>query len=189
MRTLTAVAAVITIVACSKQHPAPPADESAPSGSETVAADEAPAESSATDVPPAGPASGPATPQSAEGAESVLGPVASADAKGFTAAGMPTSARFEDQQEWKQPVQIDPGACYAVVAHGSVPVYDIHLVIAMPAMPPLTVLSRHVDTAHGVAGGTADSCCKSPYPEAIPGTLVIRAREGTGYVAARLYRR
>ena len=138
----------------------------------------------------AGPASGPATPmgaQDVEDAGKLLGTVADAYARGFRAMGMPAAARFEDQQEHRQPVQLDPGKCYALVAYGSVKAYDVHLVIATPPMPPYNVLSLHVDEVKGAVGGTADTCWKNPMPQPMPGTLVMRAREGTGHISARLY--
>lgn len=180
MRTLIAVAAALAACAGSKPQPVAAPAEPAPPASEP--SDEASA--------PAGPASGPATPmpEDTDAAAKVLSAVASGRAKGFSPVGMPANGRFEEQQELQLPVQLDPKTCYAIVAHGSVPVYDVTLIVSMPPVGEMAVLSVHSDKVIGVAGNDQTTCWKNPYPAPAPAKLVLRAREGRGLIAARLYR-
>jgi hypothetical protein len=115
--------------------------------------------------------------------------LAQSEAPGAAAEGSAFAGQFQEGQVLEQPINIQPGKCYTVIAAGmGVQQIDI-LLTAQPApmFPPTTLAQGSGSGATAVLGGKASGCFKNPLPVGGPGKVVIKATRGGGIIGAQVY--
>ena len=142
-------------------------------------------------APGAAVANAPATPiapAAAVAATPILIPIGAQEAPGAQAEGGLFAGQFQEGQVLEQPVTLQPGKCYTVVAAGlGVQQVDIQLVTQLPPLPP-TILAQSAGSGPtAVLGGRSSGCFKNPLPIAGPAKVVVRATRGQGMIAAQVY--
>ena len=171
----------------------PPGQGTAPGGQYT-------APPGATTAPPAqtappattGGSTGQATPMApaaAMGADLILTGLAQQEAPGAQAEGTAFAGQFQEGQTLEQPINLQPGKCYTVVAGslGGVQELDVMLQAQLPPMPPSTVAQDQSTGPNATLGGKAGGCWKYPLPLAAPAKIVLRVTKGSGMAAAKVY--
>ena len=112
-----------------------------------------------------------------------------AEAPGASPQGGPFAGSFQEGQTLAQPLNLQPGKCYTVVAAGvGVSQIDVQLVAQPAPMFPPTVLAQSTGSGpSAVVGGKASGCWKNPLPIGGPAQVVLRATRGAGMIAAQVY--
>jgi len=130
----------------------------------------------------------PVPPMLAAGAQMILQGIAQKDLPGMAADGAPIAASFQPGQTFEQPIQLQPGRCYGVIAVGlpMLTEVDVQIVTHQPPLPP-TVLQQDSTTGPNASIGQGGTCFKNPLPVGGPAKLVIRATAGQGVVMAQLF--
>jgi len=109
-------------------------------------------------------------------------------APGMQREGNVAAAQFQEGQTLEEPVNLQPGKCYTVLAVGAgVGEVDIQLQLTtpMPGMNP--ALAQDSGSGQQAALGGGGNCYKWPWPMAGQAKYVIKATRGAGIVAAQLY--
>jgi hypothetical protein len=145
-----------------------------------------------TTAPPAGtaPAGGQAQPITGPGAmaaDAILTGLAQQEAAGQP-EGTAFAGQFAEGQVLEQPINLQPGKCYTVVAAsvGAVSELDVMLQAQLPPMPASTVAQDQGSGPTATLGGKA-GCWKYPLPIAAPAKVVLRVTKGNGMAAAKVY--
>jgi hypothetical protein len=136
---------------------------------------------------PSAPAT-PIAPAAAVAATPILIPIGGQEAPGAQADGGLFAGQFQEGQVLEQPLTLQPGKCYTVVAAGlGVQQVDIQLVAQLPPLPA-TILAQSAGSGPtAVLGGRSVGCFKNPLPIAGPAKVVLRATRGQGMIAAQVY--
>ncbi len=139
-----------------------------------------------------GPAGGPATPIApamAVAATPILMGLGQAEAPGAQPEGGPFAGQFQEGQTLEQPINIQPGKCYTIVAAGmGVQQLDVQIVAQpAPMLPPTVIASSNSQGPMATVGGKAAGCFKNPLPIGGPAKIVLKATRGSGMAAAQLY--
>jgi hypothetical protein len=113
--------------------------------------------------------------------------VASSDAQGMSPDGQSFAAQFQAGQTLEQPINIQAGKCYTIVAVGAgVTQVDIQLVAQQAPLPAVVLAQSNTQGANASLGGKG-SCFRNPLPIGGPGKVVIKATTGAGLVAAQVF--
>jgi hypothetical protein len=159
------------------QYTAPPAQTTAPPAQTTPPAGTGAAGAQAT----------PVTGPGAMAADAILTGLAQQEAAGQP-EGTAFAGQFQEGQVLEQPINLQPGKCYSVVAASVGPVteLDIMLQAQLPPMPASTVAQDGSTGPTATLGGKA-GCWKYPLPLAAPAKVVLRVTKGSGMAAAKVY--
>jgi hypothetical protein len=109
-------------------------------------------------------------------------------APGMQREGNIAAAQFQEGQVLEEPVNLQPGKCYTVLAVGAgVAEVDIALQLTtpMPGMNP--ALAQDSGSGQQASLGGGGNCYKWPWPMAGQAKYVIRATRGAGVIASQLY--
>ena len=90
----------------------------------------------------------------------------------------------------EQPINIQPGKCYTIIAAGmGVQQVEVQLVAQPAPMFPPTVIATSAPGGGptAVLGGKATGCWKNPLPIGGPAKVVLKAARGAGMAAAQVY--
>jgi len=132
---------------------------------------------------------GQATPIAAAMATPILTGIAAGEVQGMQPEGGAFAGQFTEGQTLEQPININAGKCYAVVAVGlpGVVELDVQLVVQpVPQLPP-TVLGQDNQTgAQAILGGKGN-CFKNPLTVGGPGKVVLKVVKGQGIAGAQVY--
>ena len=128
------------------------------------------------------------------GAAAAAGPIVMAlgasEAPGAQPDGGVFAANFQEGQTLEQPINVQAGKCYTVIAAGmGVQQLDIQLVAQPAPMFPATVLAQSQGGGGptAVLGGKAAGCFKNPLPFGGPAKIILKATRGAGMAAAQVY--
>jgi hypothetical protein len=134
-------------------------------------------------------AGGQATPIAALGpATPILTALAASEVQGMQPDGSAFAGQFQEGQTLEQPINIQPGKCYAVVAAGvGIQEIDVQLVAQPAPMIPPAVLAQDSSTGPTATLGGKGNCFKNPLPIGGPGKVIVRATRGAGIGAAQIY--
>ena len=181
-------AVAVLAVSCKKEEevaypPSPPqdytrADAAAPASDAAATADAAPADA----APPAVDA---VTKQLLD--ESIKAR-AKKEAPGMKADGELFSGVVASGGQIESPVMIESKKCYSVVAEGATGVQELDVQIM--ARPGLQVqLPGPIIAVDSMQGNKASisPCWKNAFPIAFPATVIVKATQGAGAVAGRVY--
>ena len=167
----------------------PPGQYQQPTATNTVAT--APPMQTA---PPAGTgASGgqatPVAPAAAMAADAILTGLAQQDAAGMQPEGTAFAGQFAEGQTLEQPINLQPGKCYTVVAGGIGALQEVDVMIQgqLAPLPPTTLAQDNQNGPTATLGGKAAGCWKNPSPIPIPAKVVLRVTKGNGMAAAKVY--
>jgi hypothetical protein len=130
----------------------------------------------------------PVAPAAAVGATDKIAKLAQAHNTGRPDGG-PWAGKFETGQILRQPFQIMPGKCYSVVAVGldGIKELDAQIVLQTPPMPPLVAAQDTMTGPDAVIGDAKSGCFKNPTGLTSPATVVLKATQGAGLVAAQIF--
>ena len=132
----------------------------------------------------------PLAPAAAAAATPMLAGIGQSEAPGAQPEGGPFAGQFLEGQSLGQPINLQPGKCYTIVAVGmGVGQVEVQLVMQPAPMFPPTVIAQSSPGSGSVAtlGGRATGCFKNPLPIAGPATIVVKAVRGGGMAAAQVY--
>jgi hypothetical protein len=119
----------------------------------------------------------------------VIQAVAAAEVPGMAPEGQAFAGQFQDGQTLEQPLNIQPGKCYSVVAAGMGP-SALHIQIVLqptPMVPPVVLAQDNGGTgANTTLGGKSAGCWKNPTPIGGPGKVILKA-SGAGVGAAQIF--
>jgi hypothetical protein len=123
-------------------------------------------------------------------AEPILFGLGQAEALGAQPEGTAFAGQFQPGDVLEQPINVQPGKCYTVVAAG-IGVEVSLQIVAQPApmMPPQVVAQSQAPGPTTVVGGRASGCWRSPYPTGFPAKIVLTAARGSGMAAAKVFTR
>lgn len=140
-----------------------------------------------TGTAPAGASATPITGPGAMAADAVLTGLATQEAAG-QAEGTAFAGQFQEGQTLEQPINLQPGKCYTVLAASIGPVteLDVMLQAQLPPLPPSTVAQDQGSGPTATLGGKA-GCWKYPLPVPGPAKVVLRVTKGSGMAAAKVY--
>jgi len=139
---------------------------------------------------PGAPQGGPAQPNPAAGmaAGAVLMPLAQSEAPGAQPDGSAFGGSFQEGQSLEQPINIQAGKCYTIIAAGMGPQVEIQLVAQPAPMFPATVLAQSQGAGPtAVIGGKAAGCFKNPLPFGGPAKIILKAARGAGMAGAQVF--
>lgn len=109
-------------------------------------------------------------------------------APGMNREGNIAAAQFQEGQMMEEPVNLQPGRCYTVLAVGAgVGEVDISLQLTTPIPGMQTALAQDTGSGQQAALGGGGNCYKWPWPMAGQAKYVVKATRGSGIVAAQLY--
>lgn len=132
----------------------------------------------------------PLAPGAAAAATPVLMGLAQSEAPGMRPDGGVFAGNFQEGQTLEQPINIQPGKCYTVLAAGlGVQQLDLQLVAQpMPNLPPTVIAQSHTQGPQAtLAGKSGGGCWKNPLPIGGPGKVIMKATRGAGMAAAQIY--
>jgi hypothetical protein len=139
--------------------------------------------------PAAGGQAQPIAPAAAAAAGPLLMGLGASEAQGAQPDGGPFAGQFQEGQSLEQPINVQPGKCYTVVAVGmGVQQLDVQIVAQPAPMFPPTVLAQSQGAGPtATVGGKANGCFKNPLPFGGPAKVVLKATRGAGMAAAQVY--
>lgn len=147
-----------------------------------------------TTAPPAttGAAGGQATPMApaAMGADVILTGLAQQEAPGAQAEGTAFAGQFQEGQILEQPINLQPGKCYTVIAAsvGAITELDVMIQGQIAPFPPATLAQDQGTGPTATLGGKGSGgCWKFPSPIAAPAKVVLRVTKGSGIAGAKVY--
>jgi hypothetical protein len=126
----------------------------------------------------------------AAAATAILMPLGGQEAPGARPEGGVFAGNFQEGQTLEQPINVEAGKCYTVVAAGmGVQHLDIQLVAQPAPMFPPTVVAQSQGGGGptAVLGGKATGCFKNPLPIGGPAKVILKATRGAGMAAAQVY--
>ena len=113
--------------------------------------------------------------------------IAASDAQGMTPDGQSFAGQFQEGQTLEQPLNIQAGKCYTIVAMGAgIQQLDIMLVAQQAPLPAVTLAQSNTTGAQASLGGKGQ-CFRNPLPIGGPGKVVIKATRGAGLAAAQVF--
>lgn len=150
-----------------------------PAGTTTAPAGTAPAGGQATPMAPA----------AAMGADVILTGLAQQEAPGAQPEGTAFAGQFQEGQTLEQPINLQAGKCYTIVAGslGGVQELDVMIQGQLAPLPPATLAQDNTNGPNATLGGKAAGCWKNPSPLPIPAKIVLRVTKGAGMAAAKVY--
>ena len=139
--------------------------------------------------PAAGGAATPIAPGAAVAATPMLVGLGQSEAPGAQPDGGPFAGQFQEGQSLEQPINIQPGKCYTVVAAGmGIQQLDVQIVAQpAPMFPPTVLASSNSQGPMATVGGKAAGCVKNPLPIGGPAKVILKATRGAGMAAAQVY--
>ena len=109
------------------------------------------------------------------------------DAQGMSPDGQAFAGQFQAGQTLEQPINIQAGKCYTIVAVGAgVTQLDITLVAQQAPLPPVTLAQSNTQGANASLGGKGQ-CFRNPLPIGGPGKIILKATTGAGIAAAQVF--
>lgn len=172
-------------------QPAPTGTQPAPGGFQFPTIPGLPAPGGTTAPQQGGSAGAPAQridPNFAAAATVPLMAFSQQQAPGMQREGQVAAANFQEGQVMEEPVNLQPGKCYTVLAVGAgVAEVDISLQLTTPIPGMATALAQDTGSGQQAALGGGGNCYKWPWPMAGQAKYVIKATRGGGVVAAQLY--
>jgi hypothetical protein len=164
------------------QQPPPGQYTTPPPGSTPPAQTAPPAQTGA-----AGAQATPITGPGALAADAILTGLAQQEAAGQP-EGTAFAGQFQEGQVLEQPINLQPGKCYTVVAASIGPVTELDIML-QGQMPPLpsTTLAQDSSTGPTATLGGKAGCWKFPSPVPLPAKVVLRVTKGSGMAAAKVY--
>ncbi|MDI1446248.1 hypothetical protein [Polyangium sp. 6x1] len=109
-------------------------------------------------------------------------------APGMQRDGNVAAGNFSEGSILEEPVNLQPGKCYTVLAVGAGPSeVDIQLVATTPVPGMNPVLAQDSGSGQQASLGGGGNCYKWPWPMAGQAKYVIKATRGAGVIAAQLY--
>ena len=113
--------------------------------------------------------------------------IAASDAQGMAADGQSFAGQFQEGQTLEQPLNIQAGKCYTIVAMGAgIQQLDIQLVAQQAPLPAVVLAQSNTTGAQASLGGKGQ-CFRNPLPIGGPGKVVIKATRGAGMAAAQVF--
>ena len=113
--------------------------------------------------------------------------IAASDAQGMSADGQSFAGQFQEGQTLEQPLNIQAGKCYTIVAMGAgIQQLDIQLVAQQAPLPAVVLAQSNTTGAQASLGGKGQ-CFRNPLPIGGPGKVVIKATRGAGMAAAQVF--
>ncbi len=144
--------------------------------------------------PPGGaapaPGGGQATPIAVGAAATpIIAGLAAQEAPGARPDGSAFAGQFQEGQVLEQPINVQPGKCYTVIAGGfGIQQLDVSIVAQpAPMIPPTVVAQSQSQGPMATVGGKAAGCVRNPLPFGGPAKIVMKATRGAGMAAAQLY--
>ena len=135
----------------------------------------------------AGPAT-PIAPATAAAVTPLLIPLGAQEAPGAQADGSLFAGQFLEGQTLEQPINIQAGKCYTVIAVGyGIQQVDVQLVAQLPPMPATILAQSTSNGPTAVLGGKSTGCFKNPLPIGAPAKVVVRATRGQGMIGAQVF--
>lgn len=132
----------------------------------------------------------PMAPAAAMGADVILTGLAQQEAPGMQAEGTAFAGQFAEGQTLEQPLNLQPGKCYTIVAGSLGGVQELDVMIQgqlLPQLPAATLAQDQGNGPNATLGGKAAGCWKNPSPLAVPVKVVLRVTKGNGMAAAKVY--
>ena len=131
----------------------------------------------------------PLDPSAAAGVNVILAGLAAQEAPGAQPAGSIFAGLFMEGQVLEQPVNLQPGKCYTIVATSLGPVQELDVIVygQIPPLPPGTLAEDSTTGPMATLGGRAGGCWMSPSPLPMPAKIVLRVAKGSGMAAAQVY--
>ena len=109
------------------------------------------------------------------------------DAQGMSPDGQAFAGQFAAGQTLEQPINIQAGKCYTIVAVGAgITQLDITLVAQQAPLPPVTLAQSNTQGANASLGGKGQ-CFRNPLPIGGPGKIILKATSGAGIAAAQVF--
>jgi hypothetical protein len=143
----------------------------------------------ATVAAPAPTTPGQATVIPAAAATPIITNVAGEEVKGMKPEGGAFAGNFTEGQTLEQPLNLDPGKCYAVVGVSLPGVQELDVKIVTQPLPPLAPLVLAQDSSTGpqaVVGGRG-ACFKNALPMPVTGKVILTVSKGAGIAGAQIY--
>jgi hypothetical protein len=114
--------------------------------------------------------------------------LASSEAPGMSAEGQAFAGQFTEGQSLEQPLTIQAGKCYTVVAAsaGTIQQLDVQLVLQQSPMPAM-VLAQGTGTSTATLGGKSAGCFRNSLPVGGPGKVIVKATRGAGIAGAQIF--
>jgi hypothetical protein len=139
--------------------------------------------------PGAGGAATPIPVGAAAAATPMLIGLGQSEAPGAQPDGGPFAGQFQEGQSLEQPINIQAGKCYTVVAAGmGIQQLDVQIVAQpAPMFPPTVLASSNSTGPMATVGGRAAGCVKNPLPIGGPAKVILKATRGAGMAAAQVY--
>jgi len=104
------------------------------------------------------------------------------------ADGSAFAAQFQEGQTMEQPLTLQPGKCYTVVAV-SMGIQELDAMIAaqpLPQIPPAPLAQDNSSGSQAVVGGKGQ-CFRNAAPIAVPAKVIVKATRGSGQAVAQVY--
>ncbi len=108
---------------------------------------------------------------------------------GAKPVGSVMMGNLQQGQTIENPITLQPGKCYSVVASALPPVTEVNIRIhAISPLPgPGLVLAEDKDTGATAVLGRTPNCYKNALPMAAPAKIVVEVAGGSGAVAAQVF--
>jgi len=120
-------------------------------------------------------------------ASPILKGLAQKETAGMSEDGTAVAGQFQQGQILEQPIQLQPGKCYAVVGVGiGITELDIELVVHQPPAPEWIAAQGSMQGPQEILGGSGN-CFKNPLPVGGPAKVRIRATGGSGVALAQVF--
>lgn len=117
----------------------------------------------------------------------VIGQVAASEAPGMAPDGQSFAAQFQEGQTFQQPITLQAGKCYTVVAATTgIQQLDVQVVTQQAPFPAVT-LAQGSGSPTATVGGRANGCFRNMVPMNAPGFVVLTATRGAGVAGAQVY--
>jgi hypothetical protein len=125
----------------------------------------------------------------AAAATPIITSVAGEEVKGMKPEGGAFAGSFTEGQTLEQPINLEPGKCYAVVGVSLPGVQELDIKIVAQPLPPLTplVLAQDQSTGPTAVVGGRGSCFKNALPVAVTGKVILTVSKGQGISGAQVY--
>lgn len=143
-----------------------------------------------TAQPQGGSPAQPIPPAAAMAAQPLLAQLAASETQGMQPDGPAFAGNFQQGQYLEQPIQLQPGKCYAVVGVGVLAVaeLDLEIVADQPPAPPVTIAQDSTTGPQAVVGGR-NNCVRNPFPMGGPAKVIMRVTSGSGIGMAQVFSR
>jgi hypothetical protein len=142
-----------------------------------------------TTAAPAPTTPGQATAIPAAAATPILTSIGADEVKGMKPEGSAFAANFTEGQTFEQPLNLNPGKCYAVVGASLPGIQELDIKIVTQPLPPLAplVLAQDQSTGPTAIVGGKGACFKNALPMAVTGKVILTATRGQGIAGAQIY--